>query len=139
MSKSKSYLLSDEKSVKKRISFGFTNKTVHDKSVSFDNDSNCVLKKVNSHEFLDEIINEESSRQINESSDLEKVVSFFFHLTWQIRNQKPKFEINLLKKKTIKSLKYFYSNLFGLIKQRICSHDNLVRISHVYKKSQARQ
>ena len=70
MSKSKSYLLSDEKSVKKRISFGFTNKAIYDKSLSFDNDSNCVLKKVNSHEFLDQMATSEDT-----SNDLDKMVS----------------------------------------------------------------
>jgi hypothetical protein len=55
MSKSKSYLLyEDTKSIKKRISFGFSNRSaVLDNSISLETNTGCVLQKVNSHECLD--------------------------------------------------------------------------------------
>lgn len=54
MSKSKSYLLyEDTKSIKKRISFGLSNRSiVLDNSISLEHNSGCVLQKVNSHECL---------------------------------------------------------------------------------------
>lgn len=86
ISKSKSYLLAnDDRSTKKRISFGFTNNrpVYTDTCISFpEANTSCVLQKVHSHECIESLLTNKTTNQEDLTPTNEKLVNFKWNFFW---------------------------------------------------------